>query len=70
MAGVLSEHGYTVLSAGTARRRPKRPHALSAEIDLLITDMAVSGFGGAEIIAAVRSSRSGDSGVEDVWPGI
>jgi CheY-like chemotaxis protein len=59
VAGVLSEHGYTVLSAGTAQEATETAARPECEIDLLITDMAVSGFGGAEIIAAVRSSRPG-----------
>jgi CheY-like chemotaxis protein len=59
LAAILAEHGYEVLSADNscAAVRIARTHA--GAIDLLVTDMAVSGSSGAEIVSAIGKLRPG-----------
>jgi CheY-like chemotaxis protein len=56
LAGILTDSGYTVVSAANGEEAI-RTAALQDEIDLLITDMSMPGSSGAEVIAAIRAAR-------------
>jgi CheY-like chemotaxis protein len=61
LATILSEQGYEVLSAAGGREAELIACRHHGPIDLLVTDMAVSGSSGAEIVARIGQLRPGIS---------
>jgi two-component system cell cycle sensor histidine kinase/response regulator CckA len=57
LAEVLGEHGYHVLTAGSAEQALSMMHAQGERIDLVISDLKMPGLDGLELARKIRRAR-------------